>query len=312
MADTRAAAEKECRQRYADEAELCARHADWDFPLITLTSDGKFLYMLSDPTKYTVANAEPHGKNIDTPWWALPVRFFFTQSVKPFGPDSQPWLTSRYAGLDTIGGETYKVVEIAGDKPMAYVARLYFGADKMLRRSVVTFGEGKGAAVFTAELSRVRLARRLRLAEFKFKPPATATLDTGAETRMLAVGDTAPDFTLPTPDGDTLALSNIRLGKKATLVNFWYVACLPCREEFRLFQKLYTDLATEGFAVVAINNVDDAAEIKSYAVKSGLTFPMVMGERKTWRVGQLSYRNLPFKLPARLRRQNCLPVGWSE
>ena len=106
-------------------------------------------------------------------------------------------------------------------------------------------------------------------------------LDTGAETRMLAVGDTAPDFTLPTPDGDPLTLASIRLGKKATLVNFWYVACPPCREEFRLFQKLYTDLAADGFTVVAINNVDGAAEIKSYAVKSGLSFPMVMGERKT-------------------------------
>jgi peroxiredoxin len=161
------------------------------------------------------------------------------------------------------------------------VARLYFGTDKILHRSVVTFGQGKGAAVFTAELSNVRFARRLRLTQFKFKPPAAAKLDTGAESRMLALGDTAPDFTLLTPDGDRLALANIRLGKKATLVNFWYVACPPCREEFRLFQKLYTDLAAEGFAVVAINNVDDAAEIKSYAVKSGLSFPMVIGDRKT-------------------------------
>jgi peroxiredoxin/outer membrane lipoprotein-sorting protein len=252
-----------------------------DYPLITLASDGKFLYMLPDPTKYTVTNAESHGKNIDTPWWALPVRFFFTQSVKPFGPDSPLWTSSRYVGTETTKGESYSVVEIMGNQPMAYVARLYFGTDKILHRSVVTFGQGKGAAVFTAELSNVRFARRLRFAQFKFKPPATATLDTGAESRMLALGDTAPNFTLLTPDGDRLALANIRLGKKATLVNFWYVACPPCREEFRLFQKLYTDLAAEGFAVVAINNVDDAAEIKSYAVKSGLTFPIVIGDRKT-------------------------------
>ena len=39
------------------------------------------------------------------------------------------------------------MLEIAGDKPMAFVARLYFGADKMLHRSVVTFGEGDGAAI---------------------------------------------------------------------------------------------------------------------------------------------------------------------
>src|ERR1700682_29773 len=37
-----------------------------DYPLIALASDGRSVYLLSDPAKYTIANAEPHGKNIDT------------------------------------------------------------------------------------------------------------------------------------------------------------------------------------------------------------------------------------------------------
>jgi hypothetical protein len=115
----------------------------------------------------------------------------------------------------------------------------------MLRRSVVTFGRGEGAAVFTAEIKGLKIARRRRLAEFKFIPPATAKLDTGAESRLLAVGETAPDFDLPTPEGDTLALAKIRAGKKATLVNFWYIACPPCREEFGLFEKLYRNFRDE-------------------------------------------------------------------
>jgi peroxiredoxin len=250
-----------------------------DYPLITLASDGQSLYKLPDHTKYTIANAEPGGKNIDMPWWALPVRFFFTQSVKPFGPDSQQWTSSRYAGVETVRGESYSVVEIAGEKPMAYVARLYFDANKLLRRSVVTFGQGEGAAVFIAEIEGVRIARPLRRAEFNFRPPATAKLDTGAESRMLAVGETGPDFALPTPEGNTLSLADIRRGKKATLVNSWFIACAPCREEFRLFQKLYTDMKDQGFVIVAINKVDDAAEIKTYVGKAGITFPIVMDER---------------------------------
>ncbi|MGH9966940.1 MAG: redoxin domain-containing protein [Pyrinomonadaceae bacterium] len=250
-----------------------------DYPLITLASDGHFLYLLSDPTKYTIANAEPRGQNIDTPWWALPVRFFFTQSVKPFGPDSQDWTSSRYVGVATVEGESYSVVEIAGDKPTAYVARLYFDANKVLRRSVVTFGQGAGAAVFTAEIHGVRIGKRVRAAEFKFRPPRTARLDTGAESRMLAVGETGPDFALPTPEGNTLTLANIQRGQKATLINFWYIACIPCREEFRLFQKLYADWKEQGFAIVAINKIDDAAEIKAYVKNTGITFPIVMDER---------------------------------
>ena len=98
---------------------------------------------------------------------------------------------------------------------------------------------------------------------------------------MLALGDAAPDFSLTTPAGETLTLANLRLGKKATLVNFWFLACPPCREEFRLFQRLYVDLKDRGFAIVAINNKDDAAEIRSYVRKAGITFPMVIGDRES-------------------------------
>ena len=250
-----------------------------DYPLVTLASDGQSLYQLFGPTKYTVANAEPHGENIETPWWALPVRFFFTQNLKPFGPNSQPWASDCYAGQETIKGENFDVVEIVGEKPRAYVARFYFDARKLFRRSVVTFGQVPNAAVFTAEIEDVATSKTLRPAEFKFKPPSSAKLDTGAESRMLAVGETGPDFFLPTPEGEMLGLADLRRGKKATLINFWFLACPPGREEFRLFQKLYTDLKDQGLAIVAINKVDDAPEIKSYIRQSGTTFPIVMGER---------------------------------
>lgn len=250
-----------------------------DYPLISLASDGRSLYTLPDQTKYTVTNTEPLGQNIETPWWALPVRFFFTQSVKPFGTDSPGWTSSRYLGLETLGKENYSVVEITGEKPRSYVARLYFDARKVFRRSIVTFGQGAGAAVFTAEIEDVRTGQRLRPAEFRFRPPAKAKLDTGAESRMLALGETSPDFSLPTPQGEILRLADFRRGNKATLINFWFIACPPCREEFGLFQTLYSDLKDDGFAVIAINKVDEAEAIKTYIRQSAITFPIVMGER---------------------------------
>ena len=249
-----------------------------DYPLITLASDGKSRYLLPDSSKYTIANADANGKNIDTPWWALPVRFFFTQDVKPFGPDSPSWTSRRHAGSETIAQETYTVVEITGDKPMVYVAWLYFDRSKLLRRTVVRFGDGDKAATFTAQLDEVKTPSRLRPAAFQFKPPATAKLDTGAESRMLAVGDTGPDFSLPTPDGKLLDLSTVRQSKKATLINFWYLACPPCREEFSLFQRLYNELNDQGFTIVAINGIDQAADVKSYIRQTRISFPIVMGK----------------------------------
>ena len=248
-----------------------------DYPLVTLASDGRSRYLFPEANKYSLAAADASGKDIDTPWWAFPMRFFFTQNIRPFGPDSPAWTSSRYAGTETINGKPYSLIEIAGDKPMAYVARFYFDTNKLLCRSEVRFGEDDQAPVFTAQIEEVT-ARRLRSRDFRFKPPATARLDTGAEAKMLAIGDSAPDFSLPTPEGNLLKLETAK-GRKATLINFWYLACPPCRAEFELFQKLYADLKGQGFSVIAINNVDNADDIKSYVRDNRLAFPIVMGER---------------------------------
>ncbi len=248
-----------------------------DYPLVTLASDGRSRYLFSEANKYSLAAADAKGINIDTPWWAFPVRFFFTQSIRPFGPDSPPWISSRYAGMETVGGKTYRILEITGDKPMSYVARFYFDRNELLCRSVVRFGEGDKAAVFTAQIENVNTTGRLRPKNFTFKPPATARLDTGAEAKMLAIGDRSPDFSLPTPAGDVLKLETVR-GRKATLINFWYLACPPCRAEFELFQRLYTDLKDQGFSVIAINTVDRADDIAPYLRENRITFPVVMSD----------------------------------
>lgn len=249
-----------------------------DYPLVTLASDGRSRYLFSEANKYSLAASDAKGKDIDTPWWAFPVRFFFTQSIRPFGPDSPPWTSSREAGTETIGGKTYRILEITGDKPMEYVARFYFDQNKLLCRSVVRFGQDEKAPVFTAQIEDVITTGRLRPKNFRFKPPITARLDTGAEKKMLAIGDRGPDFSLPTPDGNLLKLETAR-GKKATLINFWYLSCPPCRAEFELFQKLYTDLKDQGFSIIAINTVDQGKDIASYLRDNRFTFPVVMSER---------------------------------
>ena len=252
-----------------------------DYPLVTLASDGHSRYLLPDGTKYTLAVADPQGRNIDTPWWALPVRFFFTQNINPFGSDAPPWTSSKYVGRETLAGQTYDVIEIRGDKPMAYVARFYFDERKLFGRSIVSFGEGPGAAVFTSELRNVRTRVNLTRQSFKFLPPASARLDTGAEKRMIALGDAVPDFSLPTPDGKTLNFENFRQGKKAVLITFWFVACPPCRTEFQQFQKLHNELKNDGFDIVAINALDDANAVKRFLREQAITFPVVLAKDVT-------------------------------
>ena len=247
-----------------------------DYELDTLASNGKTVFTLPDPTRYTKAAADLQGKNIDSPWWALPLRHFFTQSVNPFGAEPDATAKTRYVGEENVEGETFNVVEVTGEKPMPYVAKFYIGADKLIRHSVVTFGQGEGAASFWAKLTSVRTNRPMSTASFKYALPATAKPD-DLSAKLLAAGQQAPQFTLPTPEGGTLTLDDVRKGKRATLVNFWFVNCIPCRREFPIFQKLYAKLKDKGFAVVAINRGDSAETIKSYFSEEKLTFPVAIG-----------------------------------
>ncbi len=53
----------------------------------------------------------------------------------------------------------------------------------------------------------------------------------------LEIGDKAPEITLPSPDGKTVALSSLK--NKLVLVDFWGTWCAPCVKEQPELAKLY-------------------------------------------------------------------------
>lgn len=90
----------------------------------------------------------------------------------------------------------------------------------------------------------------------------------------LEVGQRAPDFTLRTLEGDEISLSDLR--GQAVLVNFWATWCGPCRAEMPEFQQVYLAQKERGFAVVAVDYMEDAEKVREFADELGLTFTFVL------------------------------------
>jgi cytochrome c biogenesis protein CcmG/thiol:disulfide interchange protein DsbE len=88
------------------------------------------------------------------------------------------------------------------------------------------------------------------------------------------VGFAAPDLTLQTLDGETVALSELR--GQAVLINFWASWCPPCRNEMPAIQQVYEEYRDEGFTVLAVNSQEQEARVVAFAEPLGLTFPILI------------------------------------
>ena len=96
----------------------------------------------------------------------------------------------------------------------------------------------------------------------------------------IEIGNLAPDFTLPTIDGQVVSLSSLR-GKKVIL-NFWATWCPPCREEMPDLEAFYSEHAKEKNVVVLAVNLTSAeasvGDVKKFIKKYNLTFPVLLAK----------------------------------
>ena len=90
-----------------------------------------------------------------------------------------------------------------------------------------------------------------------------------------AGADMAPDFTLNTPDGDSLTLADYR--GQVVLVNFWATWCPPCRAELPDLVAYYHAHEQEGFTLLGVNEQEAASAASTFLTMQGLnTYPVVL------------------------------------
>ena len=97
-------------------------------------------------------------------------------------------------------------------------------------------------------------------------------------TDRLVPGDAAPDFTLPTDDGGSVSLSDLR-GRKV-IVYFYPAAMTPgCTKQACDFTDSLSSLEAAGYTVIGISP-DKPAKLAKFRERDGLTITLASDEDK--------------------------------
>lgn len=89
----------------------------------------------------------------------------------------------------------------------------------------------------------------------------------------LAPGDLAPEFTLPTDDGKTLALKELR-GRKVVLYAYPAAMTPGCTKQACDFRDSLASLQAAGYEVIGISP-DQPAKLAKFRERDAITFPLV-------------------------------------
>lgn len=178
-------------------------------------------------------------------------------------------------------------VKTAGGMPMAGVD-LYIYADETLA-DLKQYGEtnDEGVATFSMEQSDsyaivVSGAPKGYAvdASYKFSGNSASITLTSSVIKgenvagaTLGLGDIMYDFSVVTPAGETVTLSQMLEEKEMVLINFWYTTCTWCVKEFPYMQQAYEQYSDK-IGIIAVNPFEEDPAIESFQAQYGLTFPM--------------------------------------
>lgn len=234
---------------------------------VVINSDGsKFVTYTYADNAFAQEAADPTGGNV--------ARNNINETKIFFFPDYLNRLRSmasgaRIVGAVSVGNMTCKTLEVTG---LPQKLKLYVGSDGIIRGMLVEGADFRDET----HLTEVKIGASVGQTAFNWKPPKGAKTvaevaaseaaqeQAAAQGRqavsLLPVGKIAPDFTLPLATGGSMRLSQELKKNKVTLLNFWALFCVPCREELPHISKMAAQFHSQGFNVVSVNTAGDAPQ----------------------------------------------------
>ena len=96
--------------------------------------------------------------------------------------------------------------------------------------------------------------------------------------RSADLGKPAPNFQLPSLDGQSISLSNLQ--GKPVLINFWTTWCPSCRAEMPYLQQVYEEWSGQGLVLLAINIGEDSTKVEKFMQSRNLSFPVLLDTKE--------------------------------
>lgn len=93
-----------------------------------------------------------------------------------------------------------------------------------------------------------------------------------------ALGQAAPDFTLPTLDGQTIQLSQLK--GRVVIVNFWATWCPPCENETPRLVAWYTRHRAAGLEVLGVDKLaqDSREAVVEFVERYAVPYPVPLDQ----------------------------------
>ena len=92
------------------------------------------------------------------------------------------------------------------------------------------------------------------------------------QARPLAIGDSAPDFSVPALPSGSLDLKNYR--GQIVVLNLWATWCPPCVEETPSLEKFAEKMRDRGVIVLSVSVDEDQKTLQDFIQKNHISYPV--------------------------------------
>jgi len=98
-------------------------------------------------------------------------------------------------------------------------------------------------------------------------------------TKVVAVGNRVPDFSLQSIDGSRVAISGYE--GKVVILNFWATWCLPCQEEIPVLKEIDTN--SEAVVIGIALDETGLKAVDPFVRRHGINYTILLGDEEIFR-----------------------------